>query len=108
MSVEQRGCRYGGTGSPCCFTPGDLARRVKTSTLDREMIQLGMEPKIFRVVLRGRLSARFESAFEGMELVPGTGETALVGSLDQAQLWGILERAREFGLELLRIEEVSE
>lgn len=63
---------------------------------------------MFRVVLRGRLSERFASAFDGMTLQPGNGETALTGSLDQAQLWGILERVREFGLELLRVEEVSE
>jgi hypothetical protein len=67
-----------------------------------------MEPKLFRVVVRGRLSERFASAFDGMELVPGAGETALVGSLDQAQLWGILDRAREFGFELVRVEEVLE
>jgi hypothetical protein len=67
-----------------------------------------MEPKLFRVVVRGRLSERFASAFDGMELVPGEGETALVGSLDQAQLWGILDRAREFGFELVRVEEVLE
>jgi hypothetical protein len=67
-----------------------------------------MEPKMFRVVLRGRLSERFASAFDGMKLEPGPGKTTLVGSLDQAQLWGILERVREFGFELLRVEEVSE
>jgi hypothetical protein len=68
----------------------------------------GMEPKMYRVVLRGRLSERFASAFEGMTLEPGAGETALVGSLDQAQLWGVLERVREFGFDLLRVEEVLE
>ena len=62
---------------------------------------------MFRIVLRGRLSGRFASAFDGMTLEPGAGQTALVGSLDQAQLWGVLERIREFGLELLRVEEVS-
>jgi hypothetical protein len=67
-----------------------------------------MEPKTLRIVVRGRLSDRFASAFDGMELVAGAGETALVGRLDQAQLWGVLERAREFGLELVRIEEVPE
>ena len=63
---------------------------------------------MFRVVLRGRLSDRFASAFEGMKLEPGAGKTTLVGSLDQAQLWGILERVREFGFELIRVEEVLE
>jgi hypothetical protein len=67
-----------------------------------------MEPKLFRVVVRGRLSERFASAFDGMELVAGAGETVLLGSLDQAQLWGILDRTREFGFELVRVEEVLE
>jgi hypothetical protein len=67
-----------------------------------------MEPKTFRVVLRGRLSERFASAFDGVALEPGAGKTTLVGSLDQAQLWGILESARAFGFELVRVEEVLE
>jgi hypothetical protein len=41
-------------------------------------------------------------------LEPGVGETALVGRLDQSQLYGLLDRLRDFGLELIRIEEVSE
>jgi hypothetical protein len=81
---------------------------VKTPARGRTIIERGMEPKMFRVVLRGRLSERFASAFDGMELEPGAGKTTLVGSLDQAQLWGILERVREFGFELLRVEEVIE
>jgi hypothetical protein len=67
-----------------------------------------MEPTMFRIVLRGRLSERFASAFDGMTLEPGRGETALVGSLDQAQLYGVLERVRDFGLELVRVEEASQ
>lgn len=63
---------------------------------------------MFRVVIRGRLSERFSSAFDGMKLEPGAGMTTLVGGLDQAQLWGILERVREFGFELIRVEEVWE
>jgi hypothetical protein len=80
---------------------------VKTAVSGRAIIEPGVEPKMFRIVLRGRLSERFASAFDGMTLEPGAGQTALVGSLDQAQLWGVLERIREFGLELLRVEEVS-
>ena len=59
----------------------------------------------YRIVVRGRLSNRFASAFSGMVLEPGEGTTALVGDVaDQAQLFGVLERVRDFGLELLRVE----
>jgi hypothetical protein len=62
----------------------------------------------YRVTVKGRLSERFASAFEGVTLEPGAGETALVGRLDQSQLYGLLDRLRDFGLELLRVEEDSE
>jgi hypothetical protein len=40
-----------------------------------------------------------------MALEPGEGTTTLVGDVaDQAQLFGVLERVRDFGLELLRVE----
>lgn len=62
----------------------------------------------YRVTVKGRLSERFASAFEGVTLEPGAGETALVGRLDQSQLYGLLDRLRDFGLELRRVEEVPE
>jgi hypothetical protein len=62
----------------------------------------------YRVTIKGRLSERFASAFDGVTIEPGAGVTTLVGRLDQSQLYGLLERLRDFGLELLRVEEVSE
>jgi hypothetical protein len=65
-----------------------------------------MEPASYRIVVRGRLSDRFAARFDGMATEPGDGETAIVGRVrDQAHLYGILERLRDFGLELLRVEE---
>jgi hypothetical protein len=59
----------------------------------------------YRIVMRGRLSERFESAFEGMALEPGPNQTVLVGDVrDQAHLYGLLDRLREFGIELLAVE----
>jgi hypothetical protein len=59
----------------------------------------------YRIVLRGRLSERFESAFDGMTLEHGPNQTVLVGEVrDQAQLYGLLDRARDLGIELLAVE----
>jgi len=59
----------------------------------------------YRIVLRGRLSERFESAFDGMTLEHGTNRTVLTGDVrDQAQLYGLIDRLQEFGIELLAVE----
>lgn len=59
----------------------------------------------YRIVLRGRLSKRFESAFEGMTLEHAPGRTVLTGDVrDQAQLYGVLNQVRDFGIELLSVE----
>jgi hypothetical protein len=59
----------------------------------------------YRIVLRGRLSERFASAFEGMTLEHGPNQTVLVGDVrDQAQLYGLLGRLQDFGIELLAVE----
>jgi hypothetical protein len=65
-------------------------------------------PSRYRIVLRGRLSERFESAFEGMALEPGPNQTVLVGEVrDQAHLYGLLDRLRDFGIELVAVEQES-
>jgi hypothetical protein len=62
----------------------------------------------YRIVLRGRLSEHFASAFEGMALEPGPGQTVLVGDVrDQAHLYGLLDQLRDFGIELLAVEPVG-
>ncbi len=59
----------------------------------------------YRIVLRGRLSQRFESAFDGMTLEAGPNQTVLVGEVrDQAHLHGLLDRLRDFGIELVAVE----
>jgi hypothetical protein len=51
------------------------------------------------------LSEHFESAFDGMTLEHGPNRTVLVGDVrDQAQLYGLLDRLQEFGIELLAVE----
>ena len=67
-----------------------------------------MGPNRYRIVLRGRLSERFESAFEGMALEHGPNQTVLTGEVrDQAQLYGLLDRLRDFGIELVAVEQAD-
>jgi hypothetical protein len=62
------------------------------------------EATTYRIVVRGELSQRYLPAFEGMALVPGDGQTAIVGPvIDQAHLHGLLVRVGDLGLDLLSV-----
>ena len=60
----------------------------------------------YRITVRGRLSDRFVAAFGGMSIEePENGNAVLAGELrDQAELYGILNRLRDLGIELIRVE----
>jgi hypothetical protein len=61
-------------------------------------------PTIYRIVVRGELSRRYQLAFEGMTLATGDGQTAITGPVvDQAHLHGLLDRVGALGLELVSI-----
>jgi hypothetical protein len=63
----------------------------------------------YDIVVRGRLSNRCEYAFDGVTLEPRPGETRLHADLaDQAQLYGLLNRLRDFGIELISVNVVPE
>jgi hypothetical protein len=65
-----------------------------------------MEPTGYRIAVRGRLTERLGSAFEGLALEPGRELTVLVGEIrDQAHLYGVLDRVRNLGLELVSVAE---
>ena len=65
--------------------------------------------KCYEIVVRGRLSSRYGSALDGVTLVPRNGQTMLCAKLaDQSQLYGLLNRLRDFGIELLSVNAVSE
>jgi hypothetical protein len=58
----------------------------------------------YDIVVRGRLSSRYEYAFDGARLVPHDGQTTLRADLiDQAQLYGLLNRLRDLGIELVSV-----
>ena len=65
-----------------------------------------MEPTKYRITVRGRLTQHLGSAFERLSLEPGHEQTVLVGEIrDQANLYGVLDRVRNLGLELVSVEE---
>jgi hypothetical protein len=62
------------------------------------------EATVYRIVVRGELSARYVPAFEGMTLATGDGQTAITGPvIDQAHLYGLLNRVGDLGLALVSI-----
>jgi hypothetical protein len=65
-------------------------------------------PTRYRIVVKGRLSDRFDSAFPGVVLEPLPGGTALSGEFaDETQLYGVLDRLRDFGIELVSVNAVE-
>jgi hypothetical protein len=62
----------------------------------------------YRIVVEGRLSESFASAFEGMTVQALPGRTALEGEFaDQSQLHGFLDRIRGLGIELVSVNAVG-
>ena len=60
-----------------------------------------MQPTMYRICVRGRVTERLGYAFEGMRLQAGATETVFTGEIrDQSQLYGLLDRVRDLGLEL--------
>ena len=64
-----------------------------------------LAPIRYRITVRGRLTKPLASAFEGLDIEPGVGQTALVGEIrDQSHLYGVLDLVRALGLDLLSVE----
>ena len=58
----------------------------------------------YEIVVRGRLSERYGAAFDGITLQSRAGETTLSGAfLDQSQLYGLINRVRDLGIELISV-----
>jgi hypothetical protein len=63
----------------------------------------GRQGQTYQLVLRGELGDHFATFFDGMRLERVAGTTVLTGTVDQAQLHGLIEQAQELGLELLSV-----
>jgi hypothetical protein len=58
----------------------------------------------YEIVVKGQLSERFLSTFDGLALSAQGSETRLSGEVaDQAQLYGMLLRLRDLGIELISV-----
>jgi hypothetical protein len=63
-----------------------------------------MQPTTYRICIRGRVTERLGSALEGMRFEAGATETVFTGEVrDQSQLYGLLDRVRDLGLELVSV-----
>jgi len=65
-------------------------------------------PLGYQIIVRGELSRRHRTAFEGMTLVVGNGQTTITGPvLDQNHLPGLLDRVDDLDLELVGIKAIA-
>ncbi|MGE3600957.1 MAG: hypothetical protein AB7N70_36035 [Dehalococcoidia bacterium] len=61
------------------------------------------------IVVRGELDARYASAFDEMTSHVEGGNTHIIGNvIDQAQLYGLLERIASLGIELISLNSIPE
>ena len=68
-----------------------------------------MPSKRYTIIVRGRLGQRFAAAFPSASLVAEDRCTRLdTEPLDQSQLHGLLERLRNFAIELISVQESEE
>ena len=64
-----------------------------------------MEPTVYQICVRGRLTERLAAALEGMTLQAGAINTVFTGEVkDQSQLYGLLDRLLDLGLELISVQ----
>lgn len=67
---------------------------------DREL----SEPTGYEIRIKGRLSESFLAAFEELTVTVNPVETVIRGSvLDQAALYGVLDRIQALGLQLIEV-----
>jgi hypothetical protein len=64
-----------------------------------------VEPTIYQICVQGRLTERLAAALEGMTLQGGAVNSVFTGEVkDQSQLYGLLDRLRDLGLELVSVQ----
>ncbi len=67
-----------------------------------------MSTHCYRITIDGVLGEMGREAFADFLIEPGGGTTVLTGELDQAALYGALNRVLSLGLELIELSRVTE
>lgn len=65
-----------------------------------------MDKYVYQIRVQGHLDARWLHRFEGLTItLTPAGETILTGPIaDQAALYGVLNRVRDLGLDLISVQ----
>jgi hypothetical protein len=80
------------------------ARGGRGRPVARGLLHLSHEA-YYRIEVKGRLDARREAYFEGLDVKSAEGTTTISGLVaDQAALHGLLAKVRDLGLPLLSVE----
>ena len=62
----------------------------------------------YRIVVRGEFGELLSSAFGEMTALPHRGTTILVADVaDSSEFYGVLDRLRDFGIELVSVNELQ-
>ena len=67
-----------------------------------------MHVHCYRITVKGKLGEASVVAFEGMKVTYDAGRTVLVADLDQASLYGVLQRIHTLALELVSVVQEGE
>ena len=67
-------------------------------------------PSSYRILIKGCLNTRWSEWFDGLTITrTSEGETMLSGRvLDQAELYGLLNKLRDLGLPLISVNSIEE
>jgi hypothetical protein len=64
-----------------------------------------VEPTVYQICVRGRLTERMAAVLEGLTLHAGGADSVFTGEVrDQSQLYGLLDRLSYLGLELVSVQ----
>jgi len=66
-----------------------------------------MKPHRYRIIVSGTLGELTRQVFDDLRVESDGADTGLTGELDQAGLFGVLNRIRDFGLELMALSRVD-
>ena len=67
-----------------------------------------VRPHCYRVIVAGSLGEVCRGAFEDLSVEPDGVNTGLTGELDQAALYGVLNRVLALGLELVALNRLDD